>query len=102
MIDVLTPADLIEMAQDLWSFLGTVMTDDIHPRRESLAAGEDGNGFELWRVLFWEHEGGAQQVHVHGIRDFHTFPQCKSMQDLAAHIGEWQKSRARYASTLPI
>ena len=72
-IDVLTAGDLILLAHDLWSFLGTVMTDAIHPRRDALAGGEAGNGFELWRRLYFEHEGGSTQVHLMGIRFFTIF-----------------------------
>ena len=45
-VDGLGPQDLVFLANDLYSFLGTVMTDSIHPRREAIAGGEPGNGLE--------------------------------------------------------
>ena len=50
-IDVLGPADLINMAQILYSFVGMHMTEAVYPRREALAGGEGGSRFELWRRL---------------------------------------------------
>ena len=81
--------------------LGVVMNDEVHPRREALAGGEEGNGIELWRVLCREHEGRAQQVYIHYIKDFHTSPQCKNLKGLPTHICELQNSRARYANNMP-
>ena len=46
-VDGLVPADLAVLANDLYSFLGSVMTDAIHPRRQTIAGGEHGHGFEL-------------------------------------------------------
>ena len=83
------------------ALLGSLMTDQVHPRREALAGGEEGNGIELWRALHWEYEGGATACHIHGVRSFHNFPKCKDIKDLAVHIGEWQKARAMYASNMP-
>ena len=60
-VDGLGPAELLMLSQDLWAFLGAHMTDDKMIARDVLAGGEDGNGFELWRILFWDHQGGAKQ-----------------------------------------
>ena len=79
-IDGLVPEELAALASDLYSFLGSVMTDDVHPRRESLAGGEQSNGFELWRMLCTEHAGGAHQCRLHGVRSFHSFPPCKDLK----------------------
>ena len=73
-LDCLTAADMCEISQLLWMFLGSVLGDTVHQRREALAGGEEGNGLELWRVLYLEHEGGATTCQAHGIRDFHNFP----------------------------
>ena len=100
-VDTLGPNHLIEISQFLWMFLGTVITDDLHLRREALSGGEEGNGLELWRVLFWEHEGGDSAVQIQGMRAFHNIPKCKDVRDLNVHIGEWLLSRSRYASTMP-
>ena len=74
-LEGLLSADVYALALDLWTFLGTVMTDNFQPRRQALAAGEEDNGFELFRTLYWDHEGGAQHVQLQGVRQFLAFPQ---------------------------
>ena len=54
-IDTLKHYDFVSLSQTLWMLLGNLMTDAIHPRREALAGGEEGNGFELWRQAFLLH-----------------------------------------------
>ena len=63
--------------------------------------GKTYNGLELWRVLYWEHEGGDVAVQVHGIRGFHTYPQCTNMKDLNLHVGQWQELRQKHAPNMP-
>ena len=86
-IDGLTAADMCMLSSELWSFLGMIMTDSILPRRQALAAGEEQNGFELWRVLYWDHEGGAQHCQIQGVRQFMASPHCKDMFFWNAHGG---------------
>ena len=100
-LDTLGPRDLCGLPQALWTLLGTLMGDEIHPRREALAGGEEGNGLELWRVLYLENEGGAMACHTQGVRGFHTFPKCSNLQDLNVHIGQWLHPGARYATDRP-
>ncbi len=53
-------------------------------RREALRrGGEENNGFELWRTLFWEHEGGAQQCQLACIRGFLAPPPMQKQQKLS-------------------
>ena len=72
---MITGAQLTEISQLLWMMLGNVLADSIHPRREALAGGKDGNGLELRKQLYWTYEGGAMACRVQGVRSFHTFPQ---------------------------
>ena len=81
--------------------LSSVISDTLYPGREALAGGEEGNGLELWRNLFWEHEGGDTAVQIHGIRSFHAFPKCSNIKDLNIHLGQWFKLRAQYAFDMP-
>ena len=92
---------MVELSHVLWMFLGAHFTDEFHPRREALAGGQEGNGLELWRQLYWTYEGGAMACRVQGVRHFHTFPQCKKIEDLGVHLGEWQRARAMYAHSMP-
>ena len=100
-IDDLQAADLLTLSADLWSSLETIMTDSLLARREALAGGEEANGFELWRILYWDHEGEAQQCQIAGVRSFLTFGQCKDIKVLNAHIGEWFRARNRYGGGVP-
>ena len=93
--------DLPHLSRDLWTFLGPRLGESIYSRRIQLAGGEDRNGIELWRRLYMEHEGGAEQVALAGLRRFHAFPKCPSLRDLNAHIGEWLKARAEFAHGVP-
>ena len=57
------PMDMVKVSQLLWAFLGNhCLKNSIYERRLQLTSGEDNNGFELWRALFQENEGGAEQV----------------------------------------
>ena len=77
-IDGLNPADLASLSLDLWTFIGSVVKDEYLPRRQAQAAGEEGNGFELWRSIYWEHEGGSQTVQLQGVRHCMAFPRAKT------------------------
>ena len=80
--DALTNTDPVCLSRDLWAFLSTELTGAVYPRRTALAwgGGEGGNGFELWRKLFLQHEGGSALDRVQGVRGCHAFPQCKSIE----------------------
>ena len=38
------------------------MTDELLHRRDALAGEEEQNGFEIWRILVWDHEGEHNNV----------------------------------------
>ena len=77
------------------------MTDSMLHRRQSLSAGKEEHGFEVWRTLDWDREGRAQQVPMQGVRSFVGLPQRKDKKHLNAHIGEWLKMRITYGSGAP-
>ena len=70
------------VANHLWTFIGKQITDTMYYSRTTLTNGEDGNGVELWRALYIQNEGGADQAEVGGMNDFHTFPQCTNVANL--------------------
>ena len=51
----------------LWTFIGKHVTQTTYTRRTTLTGGEEDNGVELWRALFVENEGGAEQVLIGGL-----------------------------------
>ena len=94
--------DMPKISQILWAFLSNhCLHNPVHERRLQLTGGEDNNGLELWRALYQENEGGAEQVIMAGIRRFQRFPKCPSKTRLQAHLGEWQSLRKQHGGHLP-
>ena len=93
--------DLIGLSDRLWAFLGARMKDPLYMNRLQMVSGEDGNGLELWRKLYMQCEGGAEQVHMAGVHRFMTFGQCPSRSKLASYLGEWEHLRRRYGGHIP-
>ena len=60
------PVDMQWISRHLWSFTGRNVTDVVHGRRLNMTLNEEDNGIELWRALFIENEGGAEQVQLGG------------------------------------
>ena len=56
MVDV----DALEVSTELYSFLGDVLNLVMRRKRETIAAGERNNGFEVWRKLYTTYKGGDQ------------------------------------------
>ena len=100
-IDTLTNTDLVCLSRGLLVFLSNHIPDSLYPRRAAIAGGEDGNGFELWRQLFLQYEGGSTLVHLQGVRSFHAFPACKKIENLNARIGQWLQAQSKFASGMP-
>ena len=66
--------DLGWLSKELWSFLSPRLGDSVYSSRIQKAGGEDRNGLELWRRLYMDTEGGAEQVALSGLRRLHRFP----------------------------
>ena len=93
--------DLKWASQHLWSFIRSNITNTVHMRCLTLTMNEADNGFELWRMLFLENEGGAEQVEIAGMTDLHSFPQCPSAADVLHYTGQWNITRMRHGNDLP-
>ena len=93
--------DMNWVAKHLWSFIGRNVTDTVHGRRLTLTQNQEDNGIELWRALFVENEGGAEQVQLGGMNSLHSFPQCPGVSDLQHWVGQWQITRQRFGNDLP-
>ena len=78
------------------------MNDSLLGRRQALAGGDEGNGFELWRVLVWDHEGCAQQCQIAGVMHFVAFTHTrKDARTLGAHLDEGFRAGNRYGNNMP-
>ena len=75
------------LAIKLWSFIGDRVTGIVHQRRQQLTLGEEYNGLELWRALFIQNKGGAEQVGVAGMSAFHQIPTLQTHRGLATSCG---------------
>ena len=93
--------DLKWAAQHLWSFIRSNITDTVHIRCLTLTMNEDDNGLELWRMLFLENEGGAEQVEIAGMTDLHSFPSCPSAADVLHYTDPWNITRMKHGNDLP-
>ena len=88
-------------SQHLWVLIGKNINDELHGRRLALTQNDADNGFELWRALFKENEGGAEQVALGGMSNLHSFPQCPRIEDLQHWLGQWQMVRQKFGADLP-
>ena len=93
--------DLVLLAKELWCFLGQRLGDAVYSTRIQLAGGEDRNGIELWRRLFMNNEGGAEQVALSGLRRLHRFHQCPNKEKVGHFLGEGSYLRTRYGANTP-
>ena len=96
-----TTVDYKYLSQHLWVFIGKNVDNDVHGRRMALTQNDADNGFELWRALYIECEGGAEQVTLNGMSNLHSFPQCPRAEDLQHWLGQWQMTRQKYGNDLP-
>ena len=62
-----TWVDPCVLANNLWAFLGSHMQNNPYMRRLTWVNGKEGNGLELWRCIYQECEGGAEQTYLAGI-----------------------------------
>lgn len=80
-------------AWDLATMVESFLVDDfprsMYNRRVQLAGGEMGNGFEMWRRLYIDYQGGSTAVEFGGVRLLQEFPKCQSIGKLGEHLDDW-------------
>ena len=82
------------------SFLVDYFPRSMYNRRVQLSGGEMGNGFEMWRRLFIDFQGGSTAVEFGGVRRLQEFPKCTSLSRLSGHLGDWTDVLTTYGSEL--
>ena len=82
------------------SFVIDWLPKSMYTRRAQIAGGEFGNGFELWRRLYNEYQGGSDAVEFGGIRRLQEFPKCENIAKLSEHIDDWLDVLADYGTEL--
>ena len=48
-----------------------------------------GNGFEMWRWLFNEFQGGSDAIKLGGARRLQEWSRCTKLDQLSAHLDDW-------------
>ena len=81
------PCDVMRLSQHVWALLCGNITNGLHTHRVAYAGGEEYNGFEFWRRLYQDYEGGASEVELAGIRSLHCFPRCPGQHLFSRYIG---------------
>ena len=85
-----------DLSLDLWNFLSKKLGVDLYEKRITLAHGVEGNGFELWRRLYVDYEGGDEVVQNDGRTKLQNFPQISSMATMSAKLDDWQALMLKY------
>ena len=60
--------DLRIIAGNLWGFFGMTLGDAYLPLLTAFAGGEERNGFEVWRRLFFYHGHSSTKQRVRGVK----------------------------------
>ena len=77
------------ITQELWSFFGELVHENIFSKRQVLAGGESGNGIELLRRYQFDHEGGGAVISLGSRRSFVNVARCQHLKDLTTHADDW-------------
>jgi hypothetical protein len=59
-----------------------------------------GNGFEMWRLLHVENQGGEDAIEFGGVRRLQEFPRCNEVRHLNEHIDDWLDVLSHYGAEL--
>ena len=78
-----------QLAEILEAFIVEWISDSMYRRRTQLSGGERGNGFEMWRLLYAEFQGGSSAVALGGNRRLQEWPRCNRIEALSAHLDDW-------------
>ena len=89
-----------DLATMLEAYLVDLFPKSMYNRRVQLAGGEMGNGFEMWRLLYVDYQGGSDAVQFGGIRRLQEFPKCSSMAKLSEHLDDWMDVLTTYGEEL--
>ena len=88
----------LDLAHEMFSFLGTIVAAAVHKKRLRLAGGEKGNGIELWRRTFFDNAGGGEMADLSGEKFFFNYPRCTDLKHLHNHLEDWLEMRYKHGS----
>ena len=87
-----------DLAEDFEAFIKKYIHEDLRNRFYDWTSGEDGNGFEMFRRMFNEYEGGGMLIKMGGRRVLNNFGRCGAKGDVLKH---WSESVSYTHLTLP-
>ena len=93
--------DVPWISRALWTAMVSNMTLTFQRTCAQLIGGEETNGIELWRYLFFKNQGGAEQVQLVDKAAFHAFPKCENPEHIPQFLGLWEKLRREHGHGLP-
>ena len=91
-----------DLALDLWNFVSKRLGIGLYEKRIQLAGSMDGNGFELWRSLYNEYEGGDEFVKLGGRTDLQNFKKITSTVGISQKLADWQHAMLLHGSDIGI
>ena len=100
-IQLLPNVNWVWLSNHLYGFIGKVFNDTMLGRMQTLAGGEEFNGFELWRAMHVEFRGGSAEMSCNERGFFIDFPKCEKHEDLQNHIVQWKKLQMEHGVGLP-
>ena len=78
-----------DLSMMLEAFIVDWLPRSMYNRRTQWAGGDFGNGFEFWRRMYIEYQGGSEAVEYGGIRRLQEFPRCSNISKLGEHLDDW-------------
>ena len=93
--------DIMWVTRAIYSFMASHMTLSYTRSCVQQIAGEETNGLELWRHVFFINKVGSEQVQLVNRVCFHDFPKCANVEHLHKYLGLWQQLRQEHARNLP-
>ena len=79
-----------DLAIKLESFIAKWLVDTLYNRRVQLCGNEAQNGFEMWRLLFHEHQGGTAAVNLGGMKRLQEWTRCNTIATLSQVLDDWR------------
>ena len=75
-----------DLATDLETFIIKYVSEGLYGKRYKWTKGEEGNGFELFRALFKEYEGGHALVKLGGRKLCNNYAKCTLRDDVDQRV----------------
>ena len=89
-----------DLSEDLEGFIVKYVNESIYNRRYAYTRGEEGNGFEMYRNLFNQFEGGSTLVRMGGRKLLNDYGRCPSKGDVQEYFEDWLELMGKHAPDL--